>query len=277
MVFVSVLVVRDGESAPIGNSGPTSMQPRRLTGCGCHPSEPAKSAELTLRNDAADPDAVIYARTSGHHQKARGYRRRVLAGQLLAEIGRRRSISSCAGAGRSHAARRRSSPEGEPGLGARTTLARYRAADENAVAKEAVDQSVAGARTAAASVAAAEASVASNAANVRRLEELVSFERVVAPLAYSSSSETWMSGRWSAPESDEHCRVAAELNRAANGSSKSVSSTAAVFVNVPGLRAKHRQRPAGACERKGRSPAPSPARWRARHRRSILRPDASLK
>jgi RND family efflux transporter MFP subunit len=67
---------------------------------------------------------------------------------------------------------------------ARATMARYKNADaERAVAKEAVDQSVAAVQTAAASVSAAEASVASNAANVRRLEELTSFERVVAPFA----------------------------------------------------------------------------------------------
>jgi multidrug efflux pump subunit AcrA (membrane-fusion protein) len=69
---------------------------------------------------------------------------------------------------------------------ARVTMARYQAADaENAVAKEAVDQSVATARTAQAAVAAAEATVASNVANVRRLEELTSWERVVAPFAGS--------------------------------------------------------------------------------------------
>ena len=67
---------------------------------------------------------------------------------------------------------------------ARATMARYQAADaESAVAKEAVDQSVAAVRTAQAAVAAAEATVASNAANVQRLQELTSFERVVAPFA----------------------------------------------------------------------------------------------
>src|SRR5439155_26092 len=51
---------------------------------------------------------------------------------------------------------------------ARVTLGRYQAADaENVVAKTAVDQSVATARTAQAAVAAAEATVASNVANVR--------------------------------------------------------------------------------------------------------------
>ena len=63
-------------------------------------------------------------------------------------------------------------------------MARYQAADaESAVAKEAVDQSVAAVRTAQAAVAAAEANVESNRANVQRLQELISFERVVAPFA----------------------------------------------------------------------------------------------
>ncbi len=65
---------------------------------------------------------------------------------------------------------------------ARVTMARYQAADaERAVAKEAVDQSVSAHRTAQAAVAAAEANVASNTANVQRLQELTSFERVLAP------------------------------------------------------------------------------------------------
>src|SRR3989441_1759828 len=65
---------------------------------------------------------------------------------------------------------------------ARTTMARYQAADaEGAVAKQAVDQSVSAHRTAQAAVAAAEANVASNTANVQRLQELTSFERVLAP------------------------------------------------------------------------------------------------
>ena len=61
---------------------------------------------------------------------------------------------------------------------------RYRAADaEKAVAVEAVDQSVAAHRTAQAGLAAAEASVESNRANVQRLVELTSFQRVVAPFS----------------------------------------------------------------------------------------------
>jgi multidrug efflux pump subunit AcrA (membrane-fusion protein) len=67
---------------------------------------------------------------------------------------------------------------------ARATMARYEAADaEGAVAKQALDQSVATFRTGQASVAAAEANVQSNRANVQRLMELASFQRVVAPFS----------------------------------------------------------------------------------------------
>src|SRR5438132_11003072 len=61
-------------------------------------------------------------------------------------------------------------------------MGRYEAADaEGAVAKQAVDQSVAAYRTAQAAAATAEANVQSNRANVQRLQELTSFQRVLAP------------------------------------------------------------------------------------------------
>jgi len=61
-------------------------------------------------------------------------------------------------------------------------MARYQAADaEGAVAKLMVDQSVSAYRTGEAAVAAAEANVESNKANVQRLRELTSFQRVLAP------------------------------------------------------------------------------------------------
>ena len=66
---------------------------------------------------------------------------------------------------------------------ARATMARYLAADaEEAVAKQAVDQNVSAHRTAQAAVAAAEATVESNKANVQRLQDLTSFERVRRPV-----------------------------------------------------------------------------------------------
>ena len=67
---------------------------------------------------------------------------------------------------------------------ARTTLARYQAADaEGAVAKQALDQNAAAHQTARATVAAAEANVNSNRANVQRLREMTAFQRVVAPFS----------------------------------------------------------------------------------------------
>jgi RND family efflux transporter MFP subunit len=65
---------------------------------------------------------------------------------------------------------------------ARRTMERYQAADaEAAVAKLLVDQSVTTYRTTQSAVAAAAAYVESNKANVQRVLELTSFERVLAP------------------------------------------------------------------------------------------------
>jgi RND family efflux transporter MFP subunit len=67
---------------------------------------------------------------------------------------------------------------------ARTTVARYEAADaEGAIAKQVLDQNVSAHRSAQATVAAAQANVQSNQANVQRLRELTSFQRVVAPFS----------------------------------------------------------------------------------------------
>jgi RND family efflux transporter MFP subunit len=131
-------------------------------------------------------DAIIYARTSGYLSKRHvDIGDQVRAGQLLAEI---------------------ASPEVEQQLSqsqanllqseknlelqkatldlARITMERYKAADaEKAVAIEAVDQSVGAFRTAQAAVAAAEANIASNQANVRQLEQMTSFQRVLAPFS----------------------------------------------------------------------------------------------
>jgi RND family efflux transporter MFP subunit len=148
---------------------------------------PASDSGLVLAGTTqAIQDAIIYARTSGYLSKRHvDIGDHVRPGQLLAEI---------------------ASPEVEQQLSqsranllqsektldlqkatldlARITMARYKAADEEkAVAVEAVDQSVGAFRTALAAVAAAEASVASFQANVRQLEQLTSFQRVVAPFA----------------------------------------------------------------------------------------------
>ena len=149
--------------------------------------EAAKQADLTL--DATTQgihDAVIYARTSGYIRARHvDIGDRVAAGQLLAEIDSPEVDEQLRQARAELTQSMKTLDLQKASLDlARATLGRYQAADaENAVAKEAVDQSVAGARTAQAAVAAAEATVASNGANVRRLEQLTSFERVVAPFA----------------------------------------------------------------------------------------------
>jgi RND family efflux transporter MFP subunit len=149
--------------------------------------EAAKAAALTI--DATTQgiqDAVIYARTSGYIRARHvDIGDRVATGQLLAEIDSPEVDDQLRQARADLIQWTRTLDLQKASLDlARATLARYQAADaENAVAKEAVDQSVAGARTAQAAVAAAEATVASNAANVRRLEQLTSFERVVAPFS----------------------------------------------------------------------------------------------
>ena len=147
----------------------------------------ASDAELSLAaTTQAIQDSIIYARTSGYISKRYvDIGDNVSAGQLLAEIASPEVDQQLrqARADLHQAEKVLELQQANLDL-ARVTLGRYQAADaENAVAKSAVDQSVATARTAQAAVAAAEATVASNVANVRRLEELTSWERVVAPFA----------------------------------------------------------------------------------------------
>jgi RND family efflux transporter MFP subunit len=147
----------------------------------------ASDAELSLAaTTQAIQDSIIYARTSGYISKRYvDIGDNVSAGQLLAEIASPEVDQQLrqAKADLHQAEKALDLQQANLDL-ARVTLGRYQAADaENAVAKTAVDQSVATARTAQAAVAAAEATVASNVANVRRLEELTSWERVVAPFA----------------------------------------------------------------------------------------------
>jgi len=148
---------------------------------------PASDADLSLAaTTQAIQDSIIYARTSGYlSRRYVDIGDHVRAGQLLAEIASPEVDEQLrqARADLNQSEKTLELQQANLDL-ARVTMARYQAADaENAVAKEAVDQSVATARTAQAAVAAAEATVASNAANVRRLEELTSWERVVAPFA----------------------------------------------------------------------------------------------
>jgi len=151
--------------------------------------QPAHAADADLSFAAttqAFQDAIVYARTSGYVSRRHvDIGDRVRAGQLLADIASPEIDQQLTQA-------RADLRQAEKSLDlqnatlelARVTMARYQAADaERAVAKEAVDQSVAAVKTAQAAVAAAEASVESNRANVQRLLELTSFERVVAPFA----------------------------------------------------------------------------------------------
>src|SRR3989454_38842 len=147
--------------------------------------EPASGADLSLAaTTQASQDSIIYARTSGYLNKRYvDIGDTVKAGQLLAEIAspeidqQLRQVE----AELQQSEKNLNLQEANLDL-ARATMGRYEAADaEGAVAKQAVDQSVAAYRTAQAAVAAAEANVHSNRANVRRLQELTSFQRVLAP------------------------------------------------------------------------------------------------
>jgi RND family efflux transporter MFP subunit len=149
--------------------------------------QPAIDSDLSLAaTTQAFQDATIYARTSGYiKRRLVDIGDRVRAGQLLAEIASPEIDQQLQQANADYRQSERMLDQQKATLDlARATSARYQAADaERAVAKEAVDQSAAAVRTAQAAVAAAEATVASNAANVRRIQELTSFERVVAPFA----------------------------------------------------------------------------------------------
>jgi multidrug efflux pump subunit AcrA (membrane-fusion protein) len=149
--------------------------------------ERASVAGLTLAaTTQAIQDSVIYARISGYLiRRYVDIGDRVTAGQLLAEVDSPEVDEQLRQA-------RAELQQTEKALDlqranldlARATMARYEAADaEGAVAKQAVDQSVAMFRTAQASVAAAEANVMAYKANVQRLLALTSFQRVVAPFA----------------------------------------------------------------------------------------------
>src|SRR2546426_1415492 len=145
----------------------------------------ASEADLTLAaTTQAIQDAIIYARTSGYVRKRYvDIGDRVTAGQLLAEVESPEIEQQLrqARADLQQSERNRDLQKANLDL-AKVTMARYEAADaEGAVAKQALDQSVSTHRTAQAAVAAAEANVESNRANVQRLQEMTSFQRILAP------------------------------------------------------------------------------------------------
>ena len=147
--------------------------------------QPAAEAGLSLAaTTQAIQDSIIYARTSGYLRKRYvDIGDRVTMGQLLAEVDSPEIEQQLrqAKADLQQSEKNRDLQVANLDL-ARATMARYEAADaEGAVAKQALDQSVATYRTAQAAVAAAEANVESNRANVQRYLEMTSFQRVLAP------------------------------------------------------------------------------------------------
>ena len=146
---------------------------------------PESDADLVLAGTTqAIQDAVIYARTSGYLSKRYvDIGDHVRAGQLLAEIASPEVEQQLSQSRANLRQSERNLDLQRASLDlARITMDRYKAADaEKAVAIEALDQSVGAFRTAQAAVAAAEANVESNRANVRQLEQMTSFQRVLAP------------------------------------------------------------------------------------------------
>jgi membrane fusion protein (multidrug efflux system) len=147
--------------------------------------QPATEAGLSLAaTTQAIQDSIIYARTSGYLRKRYvDIGDRVTTGQLLAEVDSPEIEQQLrqAKADLQQSEKNRDLQMANLDL-ARATMARYEAADaEGAVAKQALDQSVATYRTAQAAVAAAEANVESNRANVQRYLEMTAFQRILAP------------------------------------------------------------------------------------------------
>ncbi|HXB04569.1 MAG TPA: efflux RND transporter periplasmic adaptor subunit [Candidatus Angelobacter sp.] len=147
--------------------------------------QPAAEAGLSLAaTTQAIQDSIIYARTSGYLRKRYvDIGDRVTTGQLLAEVDSPEIEQQLrqAKADLLQSEKNRDLQMANLDL-ARATMARYEAADaEGAVAKQALDQSVATYRTAQAAVAAAEANVESNRANVQRYQEMTAFQRILAP------------------------------------------------------------------------------------------------
>jgi RND family efflux transporter MFP subunit len=147
--------------------------------------EPATQSDLTVAaTTQAMQDTIVYARTTGYLSGRHvDIGDDVKAGQRLAEIASPEIDQQLRQAQADLRQSEKTLDLQKATLDlARVTMARYQAADaDSAVAKETVDQSVAAAKTGQAAVEAAEATVASNTANVRHFQELISFERVTAP------------------------------------------------------------------------------------------------
>jgi len=203
-------------------------------------AEPATEAALTVAaTTQAMKDAIIYARTSGYIRARHvDIGDRVRAGQLLAEIASPEIDQQLrqAQADLQQSERNLELQKATLDL-AHRTMGRYNEADvEGAVAKQAVDQSVSAVRTGQAAVAAAEATVASNQANVRRLQELTSFERIVAPFGGTVIQRNVDVGTLITAGSPTNNTAAAPLS--VNGGANGLFEIAQidwlrVFVNIP--------------------------------------------
>ncbi len=200
----------------------------------------AAEADLSLAaTTQAIRDAFIYARSSGYLSKRHvDIGDNVAAGQLLAKI----ESPEIAQQLRQAAADLRQSEKNRDLQNAnlelaRATLGRYQAADaEGAVAKQALDQSVAAHRTAQAAVAAADANVESNRANVQRFQELTSFQRVLAPFSGTVIQRNVDVGALITAGSPTNNTAVApsSVTGAANGLFEVAQiDTLRVFVNVP--------------------------------------------
>ena len=202
--------------------------------------EPAAAAGLSLAaTTQAIQDSIIYARTSGYLSKRYvDIGDHVKAGQLLAEIASPEIDQQLRQAEADLRQSEKNLDLQKATLDlARATMARYQAADaEDAVAKLVVDQSVSSYRTGQAAVAAAEANVESNQANVQRLRELTSFQRVLAPFNGTVIQRNVDVGALITAGSPVNNTAAApsSVTGAANGLFEVAQiDTLRVFVNVP--------------------------------------------
>ena len=202
--------------------------------------ESASVARLTLAaTTQAIQDAIIYARTSGYLARRHvDIGDRVTAGQVLAEVASPEVEQQLSQARAELQQSEKTLELQRANLDlARATLARYEAADaEGAVAKQAVDQSVATFRTAQAAVAAAEATVQSSRANVQRFVEMSSFQRVVAPFSGTVIQRNVDEGALITAGSPVNNTAVAPttVTGAANGLFEIAQvDTLRVFVNVP--------------------------------------------
>jgi RND family efflux transporter MFP subunit len=210
-----------------------------------HPIHSATSDWSLPGTTQAIQDTVIYARVSGYLSKRNvDIGDQVKAGQLLAEI-QSPELDQQLGQARANlqqAFKQLDLQKANLEL-ARTTMVRYKGADQDgAVAKLVVDQSVAGYATAQASVAAAQATVDSNQANVGQFEAMTAFERVVAPFDGTITQRNVDVGALiTAGSPTNNTSVApTTVTGAATGMFEvSQIDTLRVFVNVPQVVAKN--------------------------------------